>query len=433
MLYSPQREVRRGEWSWMAFAKTRRALTLTAEERERLRTLTKSRKASGLTQARARILLGFADRRTLAAIAQESGLSLAAVNRCVDKALAYGVETALTDLPRSGRPPRIPPEARLWIVEMACRKPTELGYPHEQWTIELLAKHVRTHAGEANFPSLSHAGKSLVHDILAQQEIQPHRIKYYLERRDSAFDEKKAMILMVYQEVALQQAERKKRKEERRAEGGREQGGDQDLAGVGPDAGPLTVTVCVDEKPGCQALRNSAPDLAPQPGRYATWARDHEYKRLGTMSLLTGLDLLTGHVHGLVRGRHRSAEFVELLTALDSYYPASWTIRVICDNHSAHVSKETKRYLSKHTGRFNFVFTPVHGSWLNLIEVLFSKMSRSVLRGMRVQSKEEFADRIRQYWDLLNTQPVQFHWKYGLDDLEQLTFRSGPGANGVDT
>ena len=60
-------------------------------------------------------------------------------------------------------------------------------------------------------------------------------------------------------------------------------------------------------------------------------------------------------------------------------------------------------------------------------------MSRSVLRGMRVQSKEEFADRIRQYWDLLNTQPVQFHWKYGLDDLEQLTFRSGPGANGVDT
>lgn len=417
----------------MAFPRTRRALALSVQDRDRLSAAAKSRKASRLTQARARALLGFADRRPLAVIAQESGLSLAAVNRCIDKALAYGVTAALEDLPRSGRPPRIPPEARLWVVDLACRKPTEVGYPHEQWTIELLAKHVRSHAGEAGFASLSRAGKSLVHDILGQQQIQPHRIKYYLERRDPAFEEKKAMILMVYQEVALQQAQLKQRAEERQGEVGREGRGDDSVAGLGAEGDVLTVTVCVDEKPGCQALRNIAPDLPPRPGRYAATGRDYEYKRLGTLSLITGLDLLTGHVHGLIRGRHRSVEFIELLTALNTYYPAGWTIRVVCDNHSAHVSKETQRYLSKHAGRFSFVFTPVHGSWLNLVEVLFSKMSRSVLRGMRVSSKEEFTERIRQYWDLLNAQPVQFHWKYGLDDLEKLTAPSDPAANSVDT
>ena len=419
----------------MAFPRTRRALALSVEDRDRLTALPRSHKASRLTQARARAraLLGYADRLPLARIAQESGLSLAAVNRCIDKALAYGLTAALDDLPRSGRPPRISPEARLWVVDLACRKPTEVGYPHEQWTVDLLAKHVRSHAGEAGFASLSRAGKSLVHDILGQQEIQPHRIKYYLERRDPAFEEKKAMILMVYQEVALQQAQLKKREEERQAQVGREEQDEENVAGLGGEGGPITVTVCVDEKPGCQALRNIAPDLPPQPGRYAATGRDYEYKRLGTMSLITGLDLLTGHVHGLIRGRHRSVEFIELLTALDTYYPAGWTIRVVCDNHSAHVSKETQRYLGKHAGRFSFVFTPVHGSWLNLVEVLFSKMSRSVLRGMRVNSKDEFAERIRHYWDLLNAQPVQFHWKYGLDDLDKLTAPSGPGTNSVDT
>ena len=160
-------------------------------------------------------------------------------------------------------------------------------------------------------------------------------------------------------------------------------------------------------------------------------ACDYEYKRLGTLSLLTGLDLLSGHVHGLARPRHRSAEFVELLEEIKLFYPADRKVRIICDNHSAHVSKETQRYLGRHPGRFEFVFTPVHASWLNLIEVLFSKMSRSVLRGIRVDSTEEFSARIRQYWDSLNAQPVVFRWKYGIDDLEQLT--APEHANSAET
>ena len=100
-----------------------------------------------------------------------------------------------------------------------------------------------------------------------------------------------------------------------------------------------------DEKPGIQAIATTAPDLPPVPGRHASFARDHEYKRHGTLSLLAGIDLLTGKVHALVRERHRSREFIEFLKLLDAAYPASTAIKLILDNHSAHISRETRAWL----------------------------------------------------------------------------------------
>ncbi|RUU48920.1 hypothetical protein EOD08_00560 [Mesorhizobium sp. M6A.T.Ca.TU.002.02.2.1] len=87
-----------------------------------------------------------------------------------------------------------------------------------------------------------------------------------------------------------------------------------------------------------QAIATKAPDLPPVPGAYATFARNHEYKRHGTLSLLAGIDLLTGKVHALVRDRHRSREFVEFLQLLDAAYPVGTAIELILDNHSAHIS-----------------------------------------------------------------------------------------------
>jgi len=130
--------------------------------------------------------------------------------------------------------------------------------------------------------------------------------------------------------------------------------------------------VSCDEKPGIQAIATTAPDLPPEPGVHATFARDHEYKRHGTLSLLAGIDLLTGKVHALVRDRHRSREFIEFLGLLDAAYPTSTAIKLILDNHSAHMSRETKAWLAtRPVGRFEFTFTPKHGSWLNLIEGFF--------------------------------------------------------------
>lgn len=382
----------------MPFARTRPPLILSNEERSQLLQLAKSRSAPHSQVARARILLGYSENQPLAALARASGVSLGAVNRCIDKALSLGIKAALSDLPRSGRPASIPPEAKLWVVELACQKPTSLGMAHELWTISLLASYVITNAESAGYPELSQAGKSLIHDILSSHELRPHRIRYYLESRDPEFTEKKARILIAYQEVPLQREHLEQE----------------------PDTAQ-TITISLDEKPGCQVLKPTAPDLAPVPGQYPGWARDYEYERLGTVSLLAGLDLVTGHIHGLVRERHRSVEFIELLTQIDQYYPKEWTIRILCDNHSAHRSKETQAYLHKHQGRFEFVFTPTHASWLNIVEVLFSKMTRSVLRGIRADSVDEFKTRIEMYWASCNEAPAPFHWSYNQNDLEILT------------
>jgi transposase len=134
--------------------------------------------------------------------------------------------------------------------------------------------------------------------------------------------------------------------------------------------------VSYDEKPGIQAIATTAPDLPPKPGVHVTFARDHEYKRHGTLSLLAGIDLLTGKVHALVRDRHRSREFIEFLKLLDAAYPPQTAIKLILDNHSAHIARETKTWLAAQPARrFEFTFTPKHGSSLNLVDGFFSKFA----------------------------------------------------------
>jgi hypothetical protein len=145
--------------------------------------------------------------------------------------------------------------------------------------------------------------------------------------------------------------------------------------------------VSYDEKPGIQAIATTAPDLPPEPGVHATFARDHEYKRHGTVSLLAGIDLLTGRVHALVRDRHRSREFIEFLELIDAAYPAHNAIKLILDNHSAHISKETK-------------------AWLAQQPVVASNSRSRVLRHIRVASKQEFKDRITAVMDEFNRHPV---------------------------
>jgi transposase len=366
-------------------------LVVSDADREELARFAKSRTVSHGVRTGAQVILGYLGGEPLSALSKQARMSLSAVNRCLTKARAVGVRAALQDLPRPGRPAQIPDDARVWVVELACRKPTELGYPHEQWTISLLARHVREHAVDAGHPTLARAGKSVIHGILSANELHPHRVQYHLAKRDPDFDLKKAVILSVYQEMTLQQA--------RAADG---------------SPLPQTVTVSVDEKPGVQVLRSKYPDLPPVPHQHQHPAlgRDYEYVRLGTLSLLAGLDLSTGHVHGFVRERHRSAEFIELLQQIDAYYPEDQRIRIVCDNHSAHTAKETQAFLRTRPGRFEFVFTPVNASWLSLVENLFSKMVKSVLRGIRGDSKDELATRMLAYWDLVNETPAPPHWKY---------------------
>ena len=366
----------------------RPALVLTDEEKQWLDQLRQSRTAAMRDVQRARILWGYQSGETVAQITRAVKITRNSALKWIDKALQFGVMTGMKDTPHKPREAVITDDAKAWVVHLACSKPKDPGYAAELWTRSALAGHVRREATAAGFPALAKAGKATIQRILAAQEVQPHKIRYYLERRDPEFESKMRVVLLVYKEVVLEN------------EAAGSNGGQRDV-----------VTVSVDEKPGVQAIAITAPDFPPVPGLHPTFARDHEYVRHGTWSILAGLDLFDGHVVARVEERHRSIEFIGLLQDLDAYYPPTCTIRLILDNHSAHTSRETRAWLATRPNRFKYVLTPKHGSWLNIVETLFGKMARTFLRNIRVRSKDELRERILKGIDEINRSPVVHRWK----------------------
>jgi len=313
-------------------------LSLGETDVEKLRLIGQSRTEPASRVERARILLGYWKDPSFFAVAQALGLHHQTVQRCVERAVAEGPIRALDDRPRPGREPTITVEAKAWLTSLACRKAKDLGYPHELWTTRLLARHAREHGPAEGHECLANLAQGTVCKILDEEAVKPHKVRYYLERRDPDFAEKMAEVLCVYRKVKLIK---------------------KAAAAAKQKPSDAVAVISYDEKPGIQAIATTAPDLPPEPGVHATFARDHEYKRHGTVTLLAGIDLLTGKLHALVKDRHRSREFIEFLKLLDVAYPALTAIHLILDNHSAHISRETRAWLAAQpTGRFEFTFTP---------------------------------------------------------------------------
>ena len=374
-------------------------LPLSDEDKKYLKSLSKTRTIQAQVVDRARILLYKADGVSFDDIAARLNISKRTVRLCISKFNNGGLDAALFDAKRSGRPAEVSDDAKAWIINLACQRPADLGYSQELWTLAKLHKHIQQHAQQAGFPRLTTITKAYVQKLLQDNQIKPFKIKYYCEKRDPDFESKMHEVLVVYKQVEMQF--------------------DENGNIIVPDDYRLTITVSYDEKPGIQAIANTSEDLRPT-GDNGEVYRDYEYKRLGTVSLLAGIDLLTGEAIPLVRDTHKSSDFIDFLKILDKKYPSQDTIRIILDNHSAHTSKETKRFLATMPKeRFEFVFTPKHGSWLNMIEGFFGKMTKQMLRGIRVNSKQELVDRIYQYFDEINKEPVVYHWKYKMDDIEE--------------
>ena len=386
------------EW-FMPFASKRQPLILSTEDRTELEELRRSRTAEKQRVVHAAILLGCAKGMSDCAVAAANGVNRHTVALCASKFLQFGMDAALGDLPRPGQSRRILDDGIAWILNLACQKPKDLGYSYELWTYTLLQAHIRKHCVAAGHPSLFELSRSKLHRILTKGELKPHKVRYYVQRRDPEFERTMIEVLHVYKEVEIINAGL--------------------VAGTLKE--PTTVTISYDEKPGIQALATTSPDLPPVPNRYPSHLRDYEYERLGTVSLLAGLDLHTGRVTEIVHDHHASSDFIALLSKIDAEYPAHLRIRLLLDNHSAHISKETKAYLSLHPQRFDFVFTPKHGSWLNIVETMFSKMARTMLRGIRVASKQELIDRIHLYFAEVNADPVIFRWKYRMDQINEIS------------
>lgn len=378
----------------MAHAK---AIELSNDDIEYLQSLTRTRTIQAQVVDRARMLLFKAQGESNASIAKRLDVNINTVKLCLSKFKAGGVDRALFDDPRKGRPVEITDDAIAWIIDIACQRPADLGYSQELWTLKNLHQHIQKNAESAGFPRLATMTKPMLQKILKRSEIKPFKIKYYCEKRDPEFETKMHDVLVVYKQITMQF--------------------DDDGNIIIPEDEPMVHTVSCDEKPGIQAIATTSDDLRPRDGNGCVY-RDYEYKRLGTLSLLAGIDLLTGIAIPVVSETHKSSDFITLLNKLDEMYPKGDIIRIICDNHSAHKSKEVKNYLAtKPEGRFVFVFTPTHGSWLNLIESFFSKMTKQMLKGIRVKSKQELADRIYKYFDEVNADPIVYHWSYKLDEI----------------
>ena len=372
------------------------SIKLSNEEREYLELQTRARTIQAQTVARARILLLRADGVSIDAIADKVDLNRCSVMLCLKKFKEGGIENALFDAPGRGRNAEITDEEKAWIINIACQKPIDFGYAAETWTYAKLTSHINKTAEAAGYTRLSTIHKSTVNTILDEADIKPHKITYYCENRDPDFDSKMHNVLLVYKQLEMQF--------------------DESGKVIVSDDTPVHV-LSYDEKPGIQAIATISDDLMPDE-KHPTISRDYEYKRLGTLSLLAAIDLQTGEAIPLVREKHSSKEYIEFLKLLDDKYPKGDKIRIVLDNLKVHTSEATRKYLATVPGRFEFVFTPKHGSWLNMVEGFFSKMTRQMLRGIRVKSKEELTNRIYKYFAEINEEPLVFHWKYNLDDID---------------
>lgn len=253
----------------MAKHSLRAQLILDGAKLTELEKMASSRTAPLREVQRAKIMIAFSRNIPITQIEKEIGVSRPTIYKCIDKALSMGTDAGLRDRFHRPKQPVITEEAKMWVVKLACTKPQSHGYASEIWSRKLLASHARAYGSkEGHPPCLVNA---TIQRILDKHPIRPHKIAYYLERRDPDFERKMQDILVVYKEVNLTNETMK----------------DGEL--------PDVITISIDEKPGVQAIQNIAPEILPNPQTNSRLLRDHEYKRLGIVSILAALDLHTGY------------------------------------------------------------------------------------------------------------------------------------------
>lgn len=375
-------------------------INLTDDEIKYLCSLTQKRTIEARVYKRAKVLLLKYQGLSNESIADKLDVTVPTVRLCLEKFQNAGIQAALQDFAGRGRKPEIFDDSKAWVVNIACQKPTAFGLSAELWYPTSLTKYINAVAGSQGYPRMATASTSTIRKILHEAQLNPHKITYYCEKRDPNFNQKMHEVLVIYKQLELRF--------------------DENGTFIPFPEGETPIhTLSYDEKPGVQAIGTTSEDKAPVPDteKVSTILRDYEYKRLGTISLLAAIDLLTGEAIPLVSSTHKSSDFVAFLKKLDEKYPKGDRIRIILDNHSAHTSRETQEYLNRTPNRFEFVFTPTHGSWLNMVEGFFSKMTRQMLTGIRVATKEELTARIYQYFEEINSVPVPYKWKYKMDTI----------------
>ncbi len=347
-----------------------RPLQVPLLERARLAEVAARRSAPFEVVRRARIIAALADGMTTADVARRFGCSDRHVRKWRARWEAAPVVESLYDRERPGRPPQIPLEVRCEIVRLACDRPDKLTAPfREVWTQQALADALRREAGIS-------ISRSTVQRILSAEGLRPHRVRQWVHSQDPEFRPKVARICDLY---------------------------------LNPP--PNAVVLSVDEKP-MQALERRSSNCH---GIDGVVRREFEYIRRGTRTLLGALNVHTGEVLGRVV-EHRTADaLVAFMEDVARRYRGK-QVYVVWDNLNIHEdgpSQRWSRFNARHAGRFHFVHTPVHASWVNQIEVWFSILQRRVLRYGSFEHASRLALEVEafvRYWNAHEKHP--FRWRF---------------------
>jgi len=350
------------------------AVPVNAAQQRKLRKDLRRRKTPQEVGIRVRIVLALARNHCVTETARALSVDLKTVRRWRDAWLSGGRKALLAVRVRPGRPPRIDVVSRCQVIGMACGKPADFGAAYRNtWTLDSLLECYRE-----RFPDLDPMSRTSLVRILSQANIRPHKMKVWLHSPDPLFREKVTEICNLYLSA--------------------------------PEG---SVVVCVDEKPGMQALGRKHP--VKQPARGRDGRRDHEYIRNGTRKLIAAFDIHTGRVYGEVRPNRTAQDLVEFMEALAELLPGK-QVHVIWDNLNIHYdgpSKRWTRFNERHGGRFHFHYTPIHASWVNQVELFFGILQRRLLRyGVHNSLEELDADVLGfiAHWNAEEAHP--FNWTF---------------------
>jgi transposase len=329
---------------------------ISAEDRVRLEAIIADRNRAQKHVARARIILGSAERLPVAHVAKRAGVGRPAVWRWQERFAFAGVDGLLRDATRKpGKAPLGDATIRR-VVALTCAEP-----PGEatHWTGRAMAKT---------------AGISLrsVQRIWGAHDLQPHRIRTFKRSTDPEFAAKL-----------------------------------EDIVGLYVDPPKHAIVLSVDEKSQIQALDRTQPGLPLKPGKAGTMT--HDYKRNGTTTLFAALDVLEGTVISRCMQRHRHQEFLRFLGAIERAVPAGKVIHAILDNYGSHKHPKVLAWLVRHP-RWTFHFTPTSGSWLNAVETFFSALTRRRLKRGSFHSIVDLQAAINRYIAEHNADPTPFTW-----------------------
>ena len=331
-------------------------LLVSAEDRARLEAIVGDRNRAQKHVARARIILGSAERLSVAEVARRAGVRRPAVWRWQRRFAEAGVDGLLREAARKPGKAPLSDQTVHRVVALTCAEPPGAA---TQWTGRAMAKA---------------AGISLrsVQRIWQSRRLQPHRIRTFKRSNDPEFAAKL-----------------------------------EDIVGLYVDPPKHAIVLSVDEKSQIQALDRTQPGLPIKPGKAGTMT--HDYLRNGVTTLFAALNVLDGTVLGRCMQRHRHQEFLRFLNTLERAVPAGKVIHVILDNYGSHKHPKVLKWLARHP-RFVFHFTPTSGSWLNAVETFFSALTRRRLKRGSFYSIVDLQAAINRYIAEHNDDPKPFTW-----------------------